>query len=79
MKKVLLLKDKTINIKTHEECIEFTNDNKEFIVAYKYISEIYINKKIDISIDNMLKIAKKVPLFFVDHNGYIIAKVSTDV
>jgi len=79
MKKVLLLKDKTIIIKTHENYIEFTNDNKEFIAAYKYISEIYINKHINVSIDDVLKIAKKIPLFFVNHNGYIIAKVSTDV
>lgn len=79
MKKVLLLKDKTISIKTHENYIEFTNDNKEFIAAYRYISEIYINKQINVSIDEVLKIAKKVPLFFVNHNGYIIAKVSTDV
>lgn len=79
MKKVLLLKDKTISIKTHENYIEFTNDNKEFIAAYRYISEIYINKQINVSVDEVLKIAKKVPLFFVDHNGYIIAKVSTDV
>ncbi|MBE0490779.1 MAG: hypothetical protein IBX44_00845 [Sulfurospirillum sp.] len=79
MKKVLILKDKTINIKTHEDYIEFTNDNKEFIAAYKYISEVYINKHITVSIEDVLKIAKKIPLFFVDHNGYIIAKVSADV
>jgi CRISPR/Cas system-associated endonuclease Cas1 len=79
MKKTLILKDKTIQIKIHDQYIEFVSENKEFISAYKYISEIYMSKFIDISLTDALCIAKHVPLFFIDHNGYIIAKVTTDV
>jgi len=79
MKKILVLKDKMIEIKIYEEYLEFVCEEKEFIAAFKHISEVYINKQINISLDKTLKIAKKVPLFLTDHNGYIVAKVETDV
>lgn len=79
MKKRLILKDKTIQIKIHSQYIEFISQSKEFMAAYQYISEIYMSKHIEISLIDILSIAGHVPLFFIDHNGYIIAKVSTDV
>lgn len=79
MSKILVLKDKNIKIKVHKTYLEFNNENKDFIVAFKHISQVYCTKHIDISVQQLIEVAKKVPLFFIDHNGYIIAEVKADV
>ena len=71
-KKVLILKDSDIKITVHNSNLQIENNDSYIIVAFRHIEKIFLNKNIDITIDDCYKIFQKVPLFFIDHNGYLL-------
>lgn len=75
IKKELILKDKNIKIKLHKEYLEFTKDSNYMVIAYKFIANVYLNKLANIPLNLLVSLASKVPLFIIDHNGYVIAEV----
>ena len=79
IKKLLILKDKNIMLRVHTDFLEFSKDGVAFVISYKFISSIYLNKQANIALPQLVKLAKKVPLFFIDFYGNIVAQMSTDV
>ena len=77
MKRVLIIKDKQTNIKVHSDYIDFID--KGFILSFKHIQEIYMYKNINLSLSDLVKVAKKAPLYLIDHQNNIIARIDTDV
>ena len=49
----------------------------EDILAFRYIQELYINKTIDISIKECVRLSKIFSLFVTDYHGYILAEVKS--
>lgn len=46
--------------------------NKDVMISYRHIDTLYLNKNVHISIGTCCDISKKIKLFVIDHNGYII-------
>ncbi len=79
IKKELILKDKNIKIKIHQDYLEFTKNSNYMVIAYKFIANIYLNKQADVPLNILINLAKKVPLYIIDHNGYVVAEVKVNV
>jgi len=71
-KKILILKDAKIKIAVHKDNLQIENNGSYIIVAFRHIAKIFLNKNIALSINECYRIFQKVPLFFIDHNGYIL-------
>jgi len=74
-KRVLILRDSRTKISAHSEYIEIKNILSSYIVSFRHIEAIYINKAIFIDIATCYFISTKVPLFLIDQNGYILAEL----
>ena len=74
MKKLLILKSYHDKIKVFSTHIEIVQNNKEFIMSFRHIKAVYINKSIEISLEDCYRIYEKVPLYIIDSNGYIVCR-----
>ena len=74
-KRVLILKDKQTKITVHQEYLYIENFERNAIVGFINIKAVYINKSLEIDIGECYKISQKIPLFIIDHNGYILSQL----
>jgi len=72
-KKTFILK-KAYRIKVKDGYIEVFEDTI-YTISFKNIHKIYIHKDVEASINELLKLAKNVPVKFIDAYGYIIGGV----
>ncbi len=81
MKRALIIKDSKSKIVVHDTYLHVRNMEQDFIIGYIHISALYINKSSDIPISDCFKISQKIPLYLIDHNGYIhsqLKKITDD-
>jgi hypothetical protein len=74
----LILRSKEVKICPHQDYIDITIEKNHTIYSYKNIASFYINKNITISISDIIKIARKKPLYFTDENGYVVAMLKAN-
>jgi hypothetical protein len=74
----LILRSKEVKIYPHSDYIDVTVQKNHTIYSYKNIAKFYINKNITISISDVIKIARKKPLYFTDENGYVVARLKAN-
>ncbi len=78
-KHFLVLRDHHAKIIAKDEFLYIIKNSQKNIVAYKHLKAIFINIALKTNIQTCYKIAKYIPLFIIDSNGYIIAKFNTKV
>lgn len=72
---VLILKEKGTKLKIFDEYMVVKNIYDDFIISFSHIKTVYLSKSLSIDISQCYEISKKVPLFIIDHHGYIIAEL----
>ncbi|MEA3227611.1 MAG: hypothetical protein U9P38_00910 [Campylobacterota bacterium] len=75
MKKTIIIKNSSTKIDISSQYLVIKTVSQENIIGYRHIKELFINKLIDISMANCLKLAKKFDLYFINQHGKILAKV----
>ncbi len=71
-----MVKDAKTKVVAHEEYLYIRGvDHQAMIVGYVHIKALYLNRGVGITILQCYKISKKVPLFLIDHNGYICSRL----
>jgi len=75
MKKILIIKDASTVIHLFTEYLVVKTESQEDIIGYRYIKEIYINKLLDISLKEYLKLATKFDVYFINQHGQVLGKV----
>ena len=75
MKKILIFKNQNTIIKPKENYLEFIIDNTPVIIAYKHISNIYINKTVDIDLKTLYKLSTKIDIDIIDHYGNLLSTI----
>ena len=78
MKKELIFKNPNTKIKVLPTYIQFYSNGLPMLLSYKHIAHIYINKSIKIYLNDLYKLSKKVPVYIIDHNGYILASIKEE-
>ena len=73
--RVLIIKEIETKIAVHKEYIQIKNFEQDLIISFLHIRSIYINKSIEIGLKECYSIMQKVPLYIIDHNGYILAQL----
>ena len=73
--RVLIIKDKETEITVHKEYLHIENFEQSFIISFVHIKAIYINKSLNLDIGECYKISQIIPLFLIDHNGYILSEL----
>jgi hypothetical protein len=73
--RLLILKDPATTIAHHGDYMEVKTPHHSYVVAYRHIKTIYINKAINLSIAECYAISTRVPLYLIDKHGYLLAKV----
>jgi len=73
--KIIILKENTTKLTVFEEYMSIKNIYDDLIISFSHIKMVYLNKSIEVDIATCYEISKKVPLFIIDHNGYIIAEL----
>jgi 5'(3')-deoxyribonucleotidase len=74
-KKILILKQQETQITATSKYITIKNIYDDLVISFLHIKAIYLNKSIKVDISTCYEISKKVPLFIIDHNGYILAEL----
>ena len=75
MKQILIINNSKTSIEVGSNYLIFKTDTQETVIGYRYIKELHLNKLINISVSNCLKLANCFDLFFIDRYGNILAKV----
>lgn len=71
--KILFIKNANTIIKFHSAYMIIKTNHQDYVVGYRHINELYLNKLIAITPRECIKIAKFCKLFFTDQHGYILA------
>jgi hypothetical protein len=71
-KSPLILKNPKTKIIVHKNYLELFIDGSKYVISFLHILEIYLNKNISIKPSQLIAIAKKCPLYFIDHHGYVV-------
>lgn len=75
MKKTLLIKDSSTTIKVYSSYMIIASSSDSFVVAFRHIKELYINKTILLMPSQLIKMASFFNVYFIDHHGYILATI----
>jgi len=75
MKQTIIIKDSKTTINVFTDYLVVKSQTSETIIGYIHIKEIYLNKLIDISIANSIKLSSYFDVYFIDRYGKILAKV----
>ena len=79
MKQIVVIKDSKTHLHIYKDYINIKKPTcSDNIIAYRYIEKIYINKLIDITIGECLKLAHHFDVYIIDQYGYIISKIKLD-
>jgi len=74
-KRVLIIKNRETEITVHKEYLHIESFEQNFIISFIHIKAIYINKSLNLDIGECYKISQNIPLFLIDHNGYILSEL----
>lgn len=77
-KKELIFKNPNTKLKISSTYIQFYSNGVPMLLGYKYIKHIYINKTIKIELKDIYKLSIKVPVYIIDHNGYVLASIKSE-
>jgi len=75
MKKIIIIKDSSAIVDVFPEYLVIKTESQEDVVGHRYIKEFYINKLVDISLKNCLRLATKFDIYFINQHGKVLAKV----
>ncbi len=78
-RRVLILKDPDTKISVGKNHLNINKRGAYLIISFNNIKEIFLNKSIKICIEDCYKIFQKVPLYFIDSNGYILFSLKEEV
>ncbi|MEA1918342.1 MAG: hypothetical protein U9N52_00770 [Campylobacterota bacterium] len=78
-KRALIIKEANAKIYYKDSHLHIVTPYHEQYVGFDQIYGCYINQQITLDINIAMKIAKKVPLYFTNKNGTLIAKISFHV
>jgi hypothetical protein len=75
-KRQLILRNPKTRLTLHTDYLEISNPINRYAVAFRHIGAIYLNKAIRVEIGTCYAICRRVPLWIIDQDGYIIARVA---
>ena len=75
-KRRLIFRDPKTRLIVHSDYLHIVHPLNSYIVAFRHIGAIYLNKAIKIDISSCYAICRHTPLWIIDQNGYIVAKVT---
>ena len=75
MKKIIVIKNSSTTVHVFSQYLIIKTAFQENIVGYRYIKELYVNKLIDISLSNYLKLATHFDIYFINQHGKVLGKV----
>ncbi len=78
-KHYLVLRDHHSKIIAKDDFCYIIKNSQKNIVAYKHIKAIFINIALKTNINTCYKLAQNIPLYLIDPQGKIIAKLDTKV
>lgn len=78
MKKNIIIKDSSITITVSKEHLIFKSFNGDSVVGFRHIEALYLNKAIEIGMNECYKIMCHVPLYLIDEHGYILARLKEE-
>lgn len=79
MKRSLIIKDPKAYLFYRETAIEVKSIFGDAIIGFNQITHIYMHQNIDLPVKQAIQIARRVPLYFINKRGKIIAKISFGV
>ena len=74
-KKPLVVREYS-KIVAKDEYLQLYKNRQKYVISYKYISAIFINFHIKISLKSIIKLTAKFSIYLIDENGYIKTKIS---
>ncbi len=75
-KRTLILRDPHTKLTLHETYLEVRNTTGSYRVAFIHLARLYLNKSIDVTIGTCYALSRKTELYLIDHEGYILAKLT---
>ncbi len=79
MRRALIVKDARVRICYEVSHLHIVSFYSEQFIGFEQISACYFHHHIDLNIQTAIYIAKKVPLYFIETDGTILAAMSFDV
>jgi len=76
MKQIVVIKESITTISTSKNYLIIKKSGcSDNIIAYRYIEKLYVNKLINISIRECLKLAALFEIYFIDQYGNILGRI----
>ena len=78
-KRMLIVKEPKAKVFFKDSHVEVVSFYERQYIGFEQVNGIYLHQDIDLKIKEAILIAKKVPLYFIDKSGTVLARVSFQV
>lgn len=78
-RRALIIKDAKAKVFFRDSHVEVQSMYEQQYIGVEQIHGVYLNQDIDLKIKDAILLARKVPVYFIEKSGTIIAKVSFQV
>jgi len=79
MKQIIVIKASSTILNIEKEYLIIKKSTcSDNVIAYRHIKRLYINKLVNISISECLKLASLFELYFINQHGNILGRIQID-
>ena len=75
VKRTLIVKDSRTKVELYDSHLQISSFQETQYIGLEQIKSIYINKNITMSLADAVKIASRMPFYFIDGRGKILGKI----
>ncbi|BBG66771.1 hypothetical protein NNO_2068 [Hydrogenimonas sp.] len=79
MRRALIVKDPRAKIVVNETHLEISTLYDMQYIGFERIKAVYLNRSVDLSVKSLMEIFRRVPVYFIDKHGRLLAKMSRKV
>jgi hypothetical protein len=75
VKRTLIVKEAKAAVKAYDSHLEISTFYENQYIGFAQITALYVNKNAKLSTSDAIRIAAKVPLYFIDARGNILGRI----
>ncbi len=75
MKQIVIVKESKTKVKFHKDYLEISSIYENRVIAKRFIKEFYMNQQIVVKPSELINLAKKVKVYFINQHGTILSSL----
>jgi hypothetical protein len=76
-RKPLVIRNRSLRIVAKREYMFFDEgERRRYVIAYRHLSALFLDRRVEVTLGDMMKIVRHIPIYLLDGEGVIRAAVT---